>query len=404
MYDVIVIGGGAAGTIAAGRAASRGKKVCLLEKNPLIGKKILITGKGRCNFTNASDVNNHIANCPVNGKFITNALYRFDAEKTIAFFQELGVQSKIERGNRVFPESDKAKDIVSALEKYLRLHQVEVIKDDVQNLAKIKDVFIILGLNNQRYEAEKIIIATGGKSYPGTGSTGDGYRFAKKLGHTINLLTPSLVPMETAESWVTEMQGLSLKNVEIRILNKNDKLQYQDFGEMIFTHYGISGPIILSASSHLRVINNLILEIDLKPALDEMALDKRLLRDIAENSNRQLNNLLKELLPAKMIPVIIRLSGIAEDRVANSIRKEERKVLINLLKHLRMTLTGFRPVKEAIITSGGICVDEIEPRTMESRIEPGLFFAGEIIDVDAYTGGYNLQIAFSTGFVAGDNV
>ncbi len=401
MCEVIVIGGGAAGCMAAGTAARQGKKVLLLEKNDKIGKKLLITGKGRCNFTNFSDVPNHIMNCPKNGIFLTNALYGFTADDTIRFFEDYDVLSKVERGNRVFPDSDKAVDIVYALRRFLDENKVKVIKENVENLAKINGRFVILGNSGTRYNADSVIIATGGKSYPTTGSTGDGYRFAVKFGHHINLLKPSLVPIEVAESWVTEMQGLSLKNVEIKLLSSNQKILYKDFGEMLFTHYGVSGLVILSASSHIQDIRGIKLVIDLKPALDTATLDKRLLREIDEFPNKLFHNLLKHLLPQKMINVIVKLSGIEADRPAHSIRKEERLILLNLLKEMTMTLTCFRPLSEAIITSGGVCVNEIDPRSMESRLASHLFFAGEVIDVDAYTGGYNLQIAFSTGYLAG---
>ncbi|MDP8211260.1 MAG: NAD(P)/FAD-dependent oxidoreductase [Candidatus Stygibacter australis] len=403
MYDVIVIGGGASGCLAAGTSAEQGKKVLLIEKNDQIGRKLQITGKGRCNLTNASDVQSLIRNCPKNGKFLTNAFYQFTSEDTIQFFEKLGVKCKIERGNRVFPESDKASDIVSALNKFLTLNRVEVIKDKVTNIARIHNEFQILTHNENIYKAKALVIASGGKSYPQTGSTGDGYRFAEKLGHTTNLLKPALVPIETAESWVTEMQGLSLKNVEIKIINNNHKTIYKEFGEMLFTHYGVSGPIILSASSHIKNFESIKLIIDLKPALDEKALDKRLLREIELNHNKQYQNMLKSLLPQKMISVIVKLSEIEPDRPAHSINKIERKRLIKLLKEMTITLTKFRPLAEAIVTSGGICVNEIDPHTMQSRLVEGLYFAGEIIDVDAYTGGFNLQIAFSTGFMAGKN-
>jgi len=401
MYDVIVIGGGAAGCMAAGTSAEQGNKVLLIEKNDKLGRKLNITGKGRCNLTNASDVPTMIKNCPKNGKFLTNALYRFNSEDTISFFEKLGVGCKIERGNRVFPESDKAGDIVSALKRYLEENKVEVIKGKVINLARVNDEFKVLTQNENTYESKALIIATGGKSYPQTGSTGDGYRFAKKMGHTINLLKPALVPIETAEAWVPEMQGLSLKNVEIKLINKNQKTIYKDFGEMMFTHFGVTGPLILSASSHIKDFTDLKLIIDLKPALDEKTLDKRILKEIEINHNKHYQNLLKTLLPQKMINVIVKLSEIDADRPAHSINKLERKRIVRLLKEMTITPIKLRPLAEAIITSGGICVNEIDPHTMQSRIIEGLFFAGEIIDVDAYTGGFNLQIAFSTGYLAG---
>jgi predicted Rossmann fold flavoprotein len=403
MWDVIVIGGGAAGCLAAGMVGKRGRKVLLLEKNDRVCRKLMITGKGRCNFTNNSDVQNHINNCPVNGKFITNALYRFPPDDTIRFFEELGVKSKTERGDRVFPESDNAGDIVDALKKFMQENGVEIRYESVENLAELREKFVVLCRNGEKFESSSLIIATGGKSYPRTGSTGDGYRFAEKFGHKINMLKPSLVPVETVEAWVPEMQGVALKNVAIKLYNKNDKVIYSDFGEMLFTHFGVSGPVILSATSHIRDIKNIRMEIDLKPALEHKVLDNRILREIGENPNKQYKNLLGHLMPRKMIDVFIKLTEIDGDRAAHSIRKSERQKIVEVLKGISITLKGFRPISEAIITSGGICVNEIEPRTMQSQLKKGLYFAGEIIDVDAYTGGYNLQIAFSTGYLAGEN-
>jgi predicted Rossmann fold flavoprotein len=409
-YDVIVIGGGASGLMAAGTAAKRGRKTLLIEKNPVLGKKLLITGKGRCNLTNYCDVPELIENVPRNGKFLINAFYKFSSEDTGSFFNDLGLVTKVERGNRVFPAGDKSKEVVEKMIKYVIGNGVEVIHNAAREIMKFGNLFAVKLINDEVIRSEKIIIATGGKSYPGTGSTGDGYKFARQLGHKITRFKPSLVPIEAKEflkpsqrlkSKVTDLQDLTLKNVGITLLNKNGKRVYNDFGEMLFTHFGVSGPVILSASSHVKKIEGHTLVIDLKPALDEAKLDLRLQRDFKENKDFQ--SILKNLLPSKMIPVFIELSGISANRKAHQIKREERKKIGFLLKNLDIKLEKFRPIKEAIITSGGVDVKEINPKTMESKLVPGLYFTGEVIDVDGYTGGFNLQIAWSTGFVAGSS-
>ena len=409
MYDVIVIGGGAAGLMAAGTSAKHGRKTLLVEKNPVLGKKLLITGKGRCNLTNYCDVPELIENVPKNGKFLINAFHRFSSEDTVSFFNDLGLATKVERGNRVFPASDKAKDIVEKMIKYAIGNGVEVIHNAAREIMKFGNLFAVKLINGDVFRSENIIIATGGKSYPGTGSTGDGYKFARQLGHKTTRFKPSLVPIEAHEfipenrkAKVTDLQDLTLKNIGITLLNKNGKRVYNDFGEMLFTHFGVAGPVILSASSHVKKIEEYTLVIDLKPALSKEKLDLRLQRDFKEN--KEFHDILTNLLPSKMIPVFIELSGISTKRKAHQINREERKKIGFLLKNLAVKLEKFRPLKEAIITSGGIDVNEINPKTMESKLVPGLYFAGEVIDVDGYTGGFNLQIAWSTGFVAGSSV
>ena len=402
---VIIIGAGAAGLMAACSAGKCGHEVILIEKNDRFGKKLAITGKGRCNVTNDSPVDELIKNVPVNGRFLYSAFNAFSAYDTMDFFENAGVKLKNERGNRVFPESDKAQDIVNALVSEMKKYNVKAIKGNVSRITTANgSASGVLLSDGKKISAERVIVATGGLSYPTTGSTGDGYKFARELGHTVTELKPSLVPLVTEESFPSEMMGLSLKNVAITLF-ENNKKKYSDFGEMLFTHFGISGPMILSASSHMKKSSGSYkIEIDLKPALDEAALDKRILRDFEKYAKRDFINSLSDLLPQKMIPVIVKLSGIEERKIVCEITKEERKNLCNLLKHLPLTVKDFRPVSEAIITSGGIKISEINPSTMESKIIPGLYFAGEVIDVDAYTGGFNLQIAFSTGFLAGNNL
>ena len=404
---VIVIGGGPAGMIAAITASKNGDDVILFEKMRSVGRKLSITGKGRCNITNAMDMSEFMNNIPGNPKFLYSAFNEFSNQDTIKFFNDIGVETKVERGDRVFPKSDKAMEVVDKLKKEMDRCNIKVIvnssvKEIVVENNTVKGVIV-----DKFYSAEKVILATGGKSYPNTGSTGDGYELVKKLGHTVTKLKPSLVPLETFES--KELQGLSLKNVKISIKYVNKEL-YSDFGEMIFTHFGVSGPVILSGSSHLLRVKNIEegmrarevkLYIDLKPALTEEKLEQRLMRDFEKNKRKQFKNCLNDLLPAKMIPYIIKLSKIDETKQIDQLTKHERKVLVDLLKNLTFTLKGFRPIDEAIITAGGITIKEINSKTMESKIVKGLYFAGEIIDVDAYTGGFNLQVAWSTGFVAG---
>ncbi|MBQ2941197.1 MAG: NAD(P)/FAD-dependent oxidoreductase [Clostridia bacterium] len=402
---VIIIGAGAAGLMAAYSAGKCGHEVVLIEKNDRFGKKLAITGKGRCNVTNDSSVDELIKNVPVNGRFLYSAFNAFSAYDTMEFFENAGVKLKTERGNRVFPVSDKAQDIVNALVSEMKKYNVKAIKGNVVRITTANGAASgVLLSDGKKISAERVIIATGGLSYPTTGSTGDGYKFAKELGHTVTEIKPSLVPLVTEESFPSEMMGLSLKNVAVT-LYENGKKKYSDFGEMLFTHFGVSGPMILSASSHMKKdVKSYKIEIDLKPALDEAALDKRILRDFEKYAKRDFINSLSDLLPQKMIPVIVKLSGIDERKTVCEITKEERRNLCYILKHLTLNIKDFRPVSEAIITSGGIKISEINPSTMESKIIPGLFFAGEVIDVDAYTGGFNLQIAFSTGYMAGNNL
>ncbi|MEE1505264.1 MAG: NAD(P)/FAD-dependent oxidoreductase [Acutalibacteraceae bacterium] len=407
--DLIVIGGGAAGLMAAGTAAKRGLKVTLIERNEKLARKVGITGKGRCNVTNSCPLlNDLISNVPVNGRFLYGAFSRFSTDDTIDFFEEMGVPLKIERGNRVFPVSDKALDIVDALNKYITINGVK------RKTGRVTELIIEDGTvkgcrtdDGREFFADNVLIATGGMSYPGTGSTGDGYTLAKQAGHTITDIKPSLVPLECHEGWCTEAMGLSLRNVEIIVEDaKTYKEVYKDFGEMLFTHFGVSGPMILSASSHMRNMEKgrYIIHIDFKPALTYEQLDKRIQRDLLECSNKNLFNTLALMLPRKMIPIVVKLSGLNGNIKSNQVTKEMRSQLVDLLKDIRLTVTDFRPIEEAIITSGGVSVSEIDPKTMKSKIIDGLYFAGEVIDVDAYTGGFNLQIAFSTGHLVGESI
>ena len=406
MSNVIVVGGGAAGMMAAIFAARNGQNVTLLEKNEKLGKKIFITGKGRCNITNASEIEDLFSAVISNPKFLYSGFYSFTNDQVIHFFEELGVATKIERGNRVFPVSDHSSDVIAALAR-----EMQRLKVKVQLHCEVKELLInnekeIKGVrlaNGKKMTADAVVVATGGISYPSTGSTGDGYRFARNCGHKVTELFPSLVPMEVKEWYAKELQGLSLKNIEIHITDGKEKL-YDEFGEMLFTHYGVTGPVILSASSIVGKMleeKELVLHIDLKPALTEEQLDKRLLREFEANHNKQFKNAIDSLLPAKLRPVIIELSGIEEEKKVHEITKEERLNLLRLIKDFHMTLTGLRGYNEAIITKGGISVKEIDPGTMESKLIKNLYFAGEVLDLDAVTGGYNLQIAWSTGYLAG---
>ncbi len=407
MGKVIVVGAGAAGLMAAGKAAERGHEVHLYEKNNRIGKKILITGKGRCNLTNYSDVDSLISNTPGNPYFLYSAFYGFDSFATVEFFNKLGLETKVERGNRVFPVSDKSMDVVSALERYIRKNKVKLHLETPVKEIIVKDGKAI-GVKTQKGDVfgDGVIVCTGGLSYPGTGSTGDGYRFAKECGHTVTKLHPSLVPLRTEEKWPTEVMGLSLKNIAISMKNNKGKELYKDFGEMLFTHYGVSGPVILSSSRHLlgKFDQGIKLYIDLKPALDIKTLDNRILRDFEKYINKDFSNALGDLLPQKLIPIIIRLSEIDPYKKVHDITKEERKRLVSVIKALPLSITGTTGYNEAVVTSGGIEVDEINPTTMESKFVKNLHFAGEVLDCDAYTGGFNLQIAFSTGFAAGSYI
>lgn len=403
---VVVIGGGPAGMMASGIAGSRGLEVILVEKNDTLGKKLLLTGKGRCNLTNDTDINGLINNIPVNGKFLYSAFSKFSSQDLINFFNNLGVKTKVERGGRVFPASDRAEEILNALKRFLRENNVKIVKGEVKKvLASDRKVLGLVLKDGSFIPSSSVIIATGGLSYPETGSTGDGYRFARELGHSIVPPKPSLVPLETEDAWVRKLQGLTLKNISIKVLDNKDTIVYQDFGEMLFTHFGVSGPVILSASSHMRDIDNnkYRIIIDLKPRLNEEELDKRIQRDFDKYSRKYFSNALDELLPKSLIPIIVELSGIPYNKYVNQITREERRKLVKLLKNLTVTISRFRPIREAIVTSGGVNVNEINPSTMESKIVKGVFFAGEVIDVDGYTGGFNLQIAFSTGYVAGES-
>ncbi len=411
---VIVIGGGPAGMMAAITSAEQGNDVVLIEKNNVLGKKLSITGKGRCNITSSLNMDEFIKNTPGNGKFLYSAFNSFTNKDIINFIENQGIKTKIERGNRIFPVTDKAQDVVNCFIKKLKALNVSIrLNTVVKDILTDNNKAIGVRTNNETIKADKIILATGGKSYPLTGSTGDGYKFAKKLGHTITELKPSLVPLVTYEEELhTSLQGLSLKNVEIKLIDisKNKEI-YNDFGEMLFTHFGVSGPIILSASSHLVRYKNIYellknkqikLIIDFKPALRREKLDQRILRDFEEEKNKSFKNSLDKLLPQKLIPEIINKSNIAPNKQVNSITKEERENLLKTLKQFEVTIKDFRPIEDAIITAGGISIKEINPKTMESKIIKDLYFAGEIIDVDAYTGGFNLQIAYSTGYVAGN--
>lgn len=403
MYDTVVVGGGPGGMMAAYAAAKKGDKTLLLEKNDRLGKKLLITGKGRCNITNNTDISEFISQVPVNPQFLYSAFYSFTNEQLLELLHQTGLQTKVERGGRVFPETDRSSDVLKALTRLLR-------GVEIKTGTRVKDVIIeqgkaagVLCADQTKVLSHRVILATGGLSYPATGSTGEGYQMARRAGHSIVPPKASLVPMETAEEWCAELQGLSLKNIQISVTDRRGKEVYSDFGEMMFTHFGVSGPVILSASSHIRTLDGHKLTIDLKPALSEKQLDARLVRDFQVFSNRDFCNALDGLFPKKLIPVMVKLSAIPAHAKVHQITKEQRQKLGTLCKNLTVTLTAMRPIEEAIITSGGVSVKEINPSTMESKLVPGLFFCGEMMDVDAYTGGYNLQIAFSTGYLAGQS-
>ena len=413
MSHVIVVGGGAAGMFAAIAAAKNGHQVTLYEKNEKLGKKIFITGKGRCNITNAADMEELFDAVVTNSKFLYSSFYGYTNQNVIDFFEDAGVPVKIERGNRVFPISDHSSDVIRALEREMKKVGVKVcLNTEVKSVEAEKGKFDKVVLKDTTTQtADACIVATGGLSYRSTGSTGDGFRFAENVGHKVTQCFPSLVPMETKEPWICDLQGLSLRNVEAKILDGKKEL-YKDFGEMLFTHFGVSGPLIISASSYVGKKfmdkngqkKELTLEIDLKPALTEEQLDQRVLRDFEENHNRQFKNAITKLFPTKLIPVMLELGGIDPEKKVNSIEKEERKQFVHLIKHFRMTLTGLRDYPEAIITKGGVNVKEIDPGTMESKLVKGLYFAGEVLDLDALTGGFNLQIAWSTGYAAGNAI
>lgn len=403
--DVIVIGGGAAGLMAAGTAAENGAQVTLFETNQKVGRKLYITGKGRCNVCNHCDVQTVLQHVPVNPRFLYAALAGFSPADTMAFFEAHGVPLKTERGNRVFPVSDRAADIVDALFYWVKQAGVIIRQQTVTGLVieQNREQNCVCGVQcgDKNYPADCVIVATGGASYPQTGSTGDGYRFAKEAGHTIIPPQPSLVPLVTPGG-CAELMGLSLRNVQVTVFEDNQKL-WSDFGEMLFTHFGLSGPLILSASAHMRHCGSkgYHIEIDLKPALDEKTLDQRLLADFAKHKNSDFINALGELLPRKLIPVVVRYAQIAPRAKVNGITRTQRHALLQILKHFPVVVSGKRPIAEAVITSGGVSVKEINPKTMASKKQAGLYFAGEVLDVDAYTGGFNLQIAWSTGRLAG---
>lgn len=408
VYDVVVIGGGASGMIAAGTAGYLGKKVLLLEKNEKLGKKLYITGKGRCNITNMASKEEFFEKIPRNSKFLYSAFNTFFNEEIVSLLNTLGLETKVERGGRIFPKSDKSSDVIKAFQKYLLYNNV-LIRLNSKVISILHKNNCVTGVkleNGETISTASIIIATGGLSYPMTGSDGDGYTFAKSLGHEVTDLNPSLVPLVVKEDYVKSLQGLTLKNVTITAESEGKTL-YKEFGEMLFTHFGLSGPLILSASffvaEALRKDKKIYVNIDLKPYMDFEELNKRVLKDFELSVNKQFKNSLDSLLPKKIIPIIIRLSEIPEQKLVNQITKEERKALAFLLKNLKFEIIGTRPISEAIITSGGVSVKEINPKTMESKLIKGLFFAGEVLDVDAFTGGFNLQIAFSTGYIAGLN-
>ncbi|MGM9534436.1 MAG: NAD(P)/FAD-dependent oxidoreductase [Intestinibacter sp.] len=408
MKKVVIIGAGASGMLAAKVASDRGFKVTVLEKQKRCGRKLAITGKGRCNITNDCDIEELIENVPTNGKFLYSAFYTFTNDQVVEMFNNLGVETKTERGKRVFPASDKASDVVRALENQMRnAKNVEVLLNSKVEkiIAENKKVTKVVLSDKKEIECDSVIVATGGVSYPKTGSTGDGYRFARSLGHTIISPKPSLIGLEVVESYVKDLEKLSLRNVKIDVYNSKNKKVYEDFGEMEFTKYGIDGPIIKSASCRMGDMSkdNYRIVLDLKPVLDEEKLDKRIQRDFQKYSNKNFENSLNDLLPKKLIPVIVELSGIDPYMKVNQISKENRKKLVHLIKNMTFTVKNYRPIEEAIITSGGVKTSEINSSTMESKLVSGLFFAGEVIDVDAYTGGFNLQIAFSTAYLAAMN-
>ena len=407
MSKVLVVGGGAAGMFAAIFAAYNGNEVHIFEKNEKLGKKLFITGKGRCNITNASDMDTLFSSVVTNSKFLYSSFYGYTNQDVIDFFERIGVATKIERGNRVFPVSDHSSDVIAGLTRELKQLGVEIhLHTSVRKIVGKEQFEYIELQNGKRIEGDACIVATGGFSYQTTGSTGDGYRFAKEMGHDVTEIMPSLVPLEIKEWYAKELQGLSLRNVQATVMDGKKKL-YDDFGEMLFTHYGVSGPLMLSASSYIGKKlqeKELRLVIDLKPALSIEQLDQRVLRDFEENMNKQFKNAIGKLFPAKLIPIMLELSGIDPDKKVNLISKEERQNFVSLIKSFEMTITGLRDFNEAIITKGGVKVKEINPATMESKLVQGLYFVGEVLDLDALTGGFNLQIAWSTAYAAGNSI
>lgn len=405
MSSVAVIGGGPAGIMAASMAAQNGHSVKLFEKNEKIGKKLYITGKGRCNITNDCDTEDFFANIPRNPKFLYSALYGFTNVDIVSIINSMGVPTKVERGKRIFPVSDKSSDVIKAMSRYLEKSGAELcLNSNVQAISKTADGFEVT-VNGRVHAFDAVILCTGGASYPTTGSNGAGYAFAREMGHTVTEIRPSLIPLATVEQWPTELTGLSLKNVTLRAYNKKGKQVYEELGEMLFTHFGVSGPLVLSASSRIAdEPSGAVLTIDMKPGLTHDELDRRLLRDFEKNIRKQLINSLSELLPSRMISIVIQLSGVSGDTQVSSVTRGMREALVNTLKCMKLTVDHALPVEEAIITRGGISVKEINASTMESKLVPGLYFAGELIDVDGYTGGFNLQIAYSTGALAGRSI
>ena len=403
--QIIVIGGGAAGMLAAITAARCGASVTLLERNAKLGRKVYITGKGRCNVTNSCPVQEVLANIPGNSRFLTGAIHRFPPQAAMELFEELGVPLKVERGNRVFPVSDRAADIIDALLAELRRLRVIIVQDRAMEIVCSDGAVTLVRGEQGDYAARAVVLATGGASYPLTGSTGDGYDMARSLGHTVIPPRPSLVPLETQEDFCARMQGLSLKNVTLKVKNSKKKAVYEEQGEMLFTHFGISGPLVLSASACMREFDReqYVAHIDLKPALDEQKLDARLVRELSERANQDFQNILGGLVPRLMVPVMVQLTGIPGDTKGHDITKGQRRQLLETLKDLTIHIRGPRPLSDAIVTTGGIKVGEIDPKTMASKLVTGLFFAGEVMDVDAYTGGFNLQIAWATGRAAGES-
>ena len=403
--ELVVIGGGAAGMLCAYTAAQRGVKTLLLEPNRQLGRKVRITGKGRCNVTNSCDIKTFMANIPGDGRFLYSALNRFSPADTMAFFESHGLPLKVERGNRVFPVSDNANDVAGTLTRLCERAGVEILHTEARDILTEDGAVTGVAAKDGAIECAAAVLCTGGVSYPLTGSTGAGHRMAEKLGHSVTPLRPSLVPLESSDPYCGEMQGFDLKNVCLSAY-EDEKLIYKEQGEMLFTHFGVSGPLVLSASAHMRNMGKASyrLAIDLKPALDEKKLDTRLLRDFEKYANREFQNALGDLAGRTMIPVLIRLSGIPGDTKVNSITREQRMKLLHLLKAFPVSVSGTRPMDEAIVTAGGVSTKEVNPRTMESKLVKGLYFAGEILDLDGYTGGFNLQIAWSTGFVAGNSV
>lgn len=404
--DVVVIGGGAAGLLASGVAAERGLSVLLAEPNKILGKKLRITGKGRCNITNDCDTKTLMDNTPVNARFLYGAFSKFDSAAVMSFFESLGLPLKCERGNRVFPVSDKSHDVADALVRYGKQNGVQLLHERVKAVVTENGAVSAVIAGDTRIACKAAIICTGGVSYPRTGSTGDGYTLAKTFGHNIAEPRASLVPLESDDDWCAQMQGFSLRNVTLRVYDDRNKLVFEELGEMLFTHFGVSGPLVLSASAHMRDFKNqkYRLSIDLKPGLDEKKLDARILRDFEKYANKEFKNSLGELAGHTMIPVLVRLSGIPADTKVNSITKQQRAALLKLFKDFPVSVKGPRPIAEAIVTSGGVNVREIDPKTMQSKLVEGLYFAGEVLDVDAYTGGFNLQIAWSTAYTAANSV